>query len=208
VNDANYAVEKARVERLYDTWAVALGVRDDWTLNITYYRFALDARPVGDRKRPPECENSRYGRVMQIICQWEYMTADLEVNCLLTARLSDRQLTEYFLHELGHMFLSGLATLHAGPSGKIGHAWYMLEEHTATRLAFAMLWLADRVARDRLDGVYPDAEHETPAPTEAAEPREAEAPGEGDLCEREREPEGHRPGEESDVGQEGEITPA
>lgn len=154
MNDAAYEVEKERVERLYDTWAKAMGLHADWIINVTYFRTPLDVRPIGDRKRPPECENVKYGRVMQVYCQWEYMTADVEVSCPLTARLDDRQLTEYFLHELGHLFLSGLANLHAGPSGKIGHAWYMLEEHTATRLAFAFLWLADEVWKSGLAGIF------------------------------------------------------
>jgi len=199
MDDAAYEREKARVERLHATWAQTMGVSHVWTIHYTYYREPLDTRPHAERKRPPECEHLRYGRAMQITAQWEYQTADLEINCLLTERLTDAELTEYFLHELGHLYLSGLATVHGGRQERVDHAWYLLEEHTATSLAFAWKWLADGVWKDGLDGVYRHAEHPTPAEAQSSERAQDEAPGESDLRERGEQSESPRPRQESDA---------
>lgn len=203
MTDPEFDHEVARVERLHDTWCSAMGLRGDWHITVHYFRQPLDVRPVGDRLRPPECESVKYGRVMQILCQWEYQTADIEVNCLLAALLNDDDLTEYFLHELGHLLVSGLTTLHAGQSHKVSHAWYLLEEYTATRLAWAFKWLADKVWRDGLDGVYRHAEHPASTQAEQAESRQEEEPGEGDLRERGGQPEGRAPRQGSDAEREG-----
>lgn len=196
LTDAEVAHERDRIERLHATWAKALGVPHAWTIHTQYYREPLDARPHPDRQRPPECEHVRYGRAMQVTAQWEYQTADLEINCLLTARLTDEELTEYFLHELGHLYLAGLATVHGGRQEPVDHAWYLLEEHTATTLAFAFKWLAEGAWTDGLAGVLRHAEHRPPPEAGETERAADGAPGARDLRARGDEPESPTPGQE------------
>lgn len=124
MRDEDADAQRERVKAVYDRWGPPLGL--GWLRRIT---FEWHRGPIPDHE----------GAVMTCEPSWEYKEAALSVNLARASELDDEDLEWAVVHECMHVFLAGLI---AAYNRKVdGDAFRLIEEHTASSLAQAVMWL-------------------------------------------------------------------
>lgn len=124
MSDEAADAQKARVMELYARWGDPLGL--GWQRAVT---FEWHRGPIPD-----------YPRAAMACCvQWQYKSAAISVCLPKIADLNDDDLEWAVVHELIHVFLGGLVEAHDNRVD--ADAFRMIEEHTASTLAQAVMWL-------------------------------------------------------------------
>lgn len=111
------AQQKKRIEELAGKWLAPLHL-DKWDVKFV---LRYDAEEYLDDVKV----------AMSVHCQWQYMVAEVYVNLEEIIPLSDKELEEAFLHEMGHVFLN---EMREWSKKNVRH-----EERVATHLARAFL---------------------------------------------------------------------
>lgn len=125
MNDEQAEAQKARVMAVWDRWATPLGMGYQRKTSFTWCRGPIDEYPEA---------------TMTCYANWKYKEVDISVDLKRVANIEEDSEVEYaVLHEIMHVFLRGLVE---GHHEKVdGDAFRMIEEHTATNLAQALLWI-------------------------------------------------------------------
>jgi hypothetical protein len=124
VNDDQAEAQQARVMALYARWGRPLGL--GWWRQVTFAweRGAIPGYPEA---------------AMTCAVRWEYKSARITVDLTRVETLDDTDLEFAVVHELMHVYLGGLVEANRKEVDRA--AFRMVEEHTATSLAQAVLWL-------------------------------------------------------------------
>jgi len=129
MTDAEYAEQKARVERYTERWLGPLGLADNWHVQVCWHREKAeqekgDARPA----------------MMEAEVRWQYADATIHVYLPSVFEVEDDAVLEKIVvHEYQHILLNELRS-----TGKSMGAEYLAhEEHAATMLAMAFLRTAE-----------------------------------------------------------------
>lgn len=146
MTDAEYAEQKARVERLINWWGEELGIRACWKVDYQFIReHARDE---------PDC-------VMETTVRWQYAHATFCVYLPVVEEQDDEDLENAVVHEYMHLLLNEMRALRDKSDPLTSVLWEeerCREEHAATTLARAFIWVRDK-ARNEGSG--------TPGQTEA-----------------------------------------
>ena len=116
--------QRERVKAVFERWTGPLGLR--WQRRMTYewHRGPIPGHEQAAMTRTPS---------------WEYKEVALGVNLCRVSDLDDEDLEWAIVHELMHVFLAGLIGAY---NRKVDNdAFRMIEEHTASSLAHAVMWL-------------------------------------------------------------------
>lgn len=150
MDDATYEAQKARWMALSEKWKPGLGL-GAWEVTYHWRREPLDRRPFDERGDVPAtvCQTNE-GRPSHVWSQWAYMAGDVEVDLRLIEDMSDERLELLYLHEMGHLLLSGLRSQRESRKG-----FRIQEERMATELAHIFIGLNQAEAAD------PDAAEES-----------------------------------------------
>ena len=124
MNDAEAEIQKARVMAEYHRWSEPLGMGYQRHVEFSWHRG-----PIPDHSKA----------AMVCTARWQYKTATIDVELTRIERMSDGELEFCIVHEIMHVFMGGL--IEAFNAGVDGPAFRMIEEHTATTLAQAVMWL-------------------------------------------------------------------
>lgn len=124
MNDAEFEAQKARVMAVWERWARPLGMGWQRKLVLSWYRGAIPNHPDA---------------AMTCWTDWQYKDSKISVDLTRVGELDERDLEFAVVHELMHVFLGGLIDAHRRDVDR--DAFRMIEEHTATQLAQALLWL-------------------------------------------------------------------
>lgn len=116
--------QKARVMALYEKWGIPLGLGWQRRVSFSWYRGAIPDYPDA---------------AMTCAVQWQYKSATISVDLVKVADLDDHDLEWALVHEMCHVFLGGLITAHRERVDN--DAFRLIEEHTASTIAQAVLWL-------------------------------------------------------------------
>lgn len=123
MNDAEAEAQKARVEALYERWVTPLGLAY-WKWKLVWHRGAIEDHDAA---------------LFNISVSFEYHRVVLDV-CLPKAEAqSDDDLEWAFVHECAHVFTIPLKSAAAMRVDQ--DAMHMLEEHQASAIASAFVWL-------------------------------------------------------------------
>lgn len=131
MKDAEFEVQKARIQSLADKWLGPLGLLW-WTVHIEYCRdYALKVNGSYSE------ETTAKAHVM-----WEYVTATLAFNMRKVADLDDDELENVFVHECCHILIHEMrewCPTQNLPS-EASQAAMMHEERVVCMLTKAFLW--------------------------------------------------------------------
>ena len=125
MNDTEFEEQKLRVQALSEKWLGPLGLKW-WRIDFEYVR---DGAEMWD---PARDEIERGDSCAQARVRWEYGLATLKFNLPSVKEEDDDHLEHIFVHELMHIFLNEMR------EDGIIH-----EEHVATTLAKAFIWLRE-----------------------------------------------------------------
>lgn len=135
MNDEEYEAQKARVDKLAETWIKSIGL-GWWRIEIVHVRDSGNYSPDG--------EPSPDG-VACCKADWRYGHATVTFNLPRVAEKDDASLEWIFVHELMHIFLNELRA-YVGDSNKLvadRDDWLAHEERAASTLASGFIWLRD-----------------------------------------------------------------
>lgn len=132
MNDEAAEAQKARVMALYEKWGPPLGMGWQRQVSFSWYRGAI-----------PDYE----GAAMTCCAQWQYKQAKISVDLCKVIDEADEDLEFMLVHELMHVFLGGL--IEANRKQVDRDAFRMIEEHTASTLAQAVMWLRSHCEKAR-----------------------------------------------------------
>lgn len=127
MNDAEAAMQRARVEALHEQWVKPLGLAW-WYWKHVWHRGAIEGHE---------------GALFAITVRFEYHEVILNVCLPRVEKQNDRDLERYFCHELGHVFTIPLKDAAARQVDR--DAMHMLEEHQASAIGEALQWLRAHV---------------------------------------------------------------
>ena len=131
MNDEQATVQRARIEALHDRWVRPLGLA--WW----HWKLAWHRGPIEDHE----------AALFNICVRFEYREVVLDVCLPKVAEQSDDDLERYYCHEMGHVFTIPLKD---AASRRVDQdAMHMLEEHQASAIGAALLWLRDSLAKDQ-----------------------------------------------------------
>ena len=137
MNDAEFDVERARLQALTDRWKKPL-VLGWWKIDVAYAR---------EEYRPPDHKGTaKDDSVAHCSCDWRYCEALITWNMPKLPSLSDDELENAFLHECMHIFLHEMRWTADNSADSLDH-----EERVASTLTKAILWLRDSLTEDKAD---------------------------------------------------------
>lgn len=136
MTDAEYEAQKARVRALIERWVAPLGL-GWWQITFEFERdsgqFKVDGVPS---LKTVGCTGA----------DWRYLSATIGWNVSRLPEFDDDKLEAVFVHELMHIFLNEFRAL-IEDGEKLGtnlrDDWLAHEEHTATVLSKAFIWVRD-----------------------------------------------------------------
>ncbi|MFA6046656.1 MAG: hypothetical protein WC718_16850 [Phycisphaerales bacterium] len=128
MNDAEYAAQKARVQKLIDKWLLPLGLKY-WNVTVDFDRTEYVGRD--------DDEAANWKQVAKCAVRWQYFQAHMTWRLLVTKDASDEELERYFLHECMHVFLHEMRE----DDPELAH-----EERVASMLANAFWWVHTTMA--------------------------------------------------------------
>ena len=137
MTDAEFEVQKKRIEKLRKWWYGALGL--GWWL-ITY-QYVRDGFEV-DGERAPNTVASTHA-------DWRYLHATIQWNirALDSKEIGDEELEGIFVHEVMHIFVNefrdGSQQSERTERDALAH-----EERVCTQLAKAFLWTRDKALKE------------------------------------------------------------
>lgn len=135
MTDAEYAVQKARVQRLIDRWVKPLGL-GWWSWEYIFYRGPIPSEKTA---------------LFLISVRFEYGDATMSINAESVAEIDDEELERAWAHEMGHVFTLPLKD--AVGRDITGSQLAFLEEHQATAIGKSLQWLRAAVEPER--GAFP-----------------------------------------------------
>lgn len=112
-------------------WMTPLGLK--WWSHIEVELLRTPKTDNGPTAYAPKVVKDSWTTAMETVCDPYYLTARVSVYLPVTAPLSDDDLEITFLHELMHVMLS---PIHTKTTSKE-------EEHVATKLAQAFVWVRE-----------------------------------------------------------------
>ncbi len=124
MNDALADAQKARVLVVFERWGGPLGMGWQRKVSFRWYRGAVPDFPDA---------------AMVCDASWQYKEAVIQVDLVKVADLEDDSLEFSLVHEIMHVYLRGLIEAHHEKVDR--EAFRMIEEHTASSLAQAVMWL-------------------------------------------------------------------
>lgn len=125
MTDAEYEVQKARIQALSDKWLTPLGLRW-WRTEMAYYREGL----------PEDMKRERGTSVAATTkADWKYLDALISFDLMLTKDIDDEHLEWLFIHEMMHVLLHEMRWQEHENADNLDH-----EERVATMLAKAFVW--------------------------------------------------------------------
>jgi hypothetical protein len=145
VTDAEFEVQKERIEKLIDKWVTPLGLRW-WHIDFVYCMGL------------PNSDEKEAFTVFEVTSRWYYMESEIRVNMLRLPGIKDDNLEDAFVHELSHILVN--------ETRADGKDWLKHEERVCTALAKAFIWTRSAGQDDYLDDV--DRLHATMDMVEAA----------------------------------------
>ena len=144
MNDAEFFAQVARLLALAEQWVRPIGL-GWWRIDLTYDRTGED---FADAKQ--QSGNFYSTSLARCYADWRYGLATIVWNMPEVARKTNDELEHAFVHELMHCYLHELR----GDDDSDDHPDH--EEHAATSLEKAFIWIRDR-ARDGEWGKVDDA---------------------------------------------------
>lgn len=123
MNDEQAEAQKARVQALYDRWVRPLGL-SWWRWKLVWHRGAIQDHDSA---------------LFNVNVSFEYHRVTLDICLPLVDEQSDDDLEWAFVHECAHVFTIPLK--HAAAERVDSDAMHMLEEHQASAIASALVWL-------------------------------------------------------------------
>lgn len=132
MTDAEYAEQKARIQKLIDKWLEPLG--------LCWWRITFE----WDRTTHVEPEGNAAGSwctVAKCAVRWKYFQACMTWRLLNILHVSDEDLEHFFVHECMHIFLNEMRE----EDEDLGH-----EERVASMLTNAFLWVGEMMADKRV----------------------------------------------------------
>lgn len=132
MNDGEYEQQKERLRALAERWIKPLGL-GWWQIDLIYAR--------DDYELPAGSSSDRAHSLAHCSCDWRYADASITWNMPLVKEQSDEELQRYFVHELGHIFVSEMRWARDNDHDGLDH-----EERVVTTLAKAFLWLREIAA--------------------------------------------------------------
>lgn len=129
MNDEETAVQKARVEALYERWVKPLGLAW-WDWEIVWHRGDIPGQD---------------GAMFNIHVRFEYQDITLDVCLPKVEKESDKHLERAFCHEVGHVFTIPLKD--AASRNVDQDAMHFIEEHQASAIGSALQWLRASLAQ-------------------------------------------------------------
>lgn len=133
MDDAKYEAQRARIQVLADRWISAIGL-GWWRITNSYDRTGEDFADSTTRSG-----GFRTGTAARCFPEWRYGFATILWNMPEVAEMDDELLENTFVHELMHIYLHELRGDEEGDH--LDH-----EEHAATSLAKAFIWIRDAAA--------------------------------------------------------------
>ena len=130
MDDALAEAQQGRVMAIYGRWGRPLGLGYQRAITFSWYRGAI-----------PDYEQA----ALVVDVDWQYKSARIKVDLCKVVDLTDADLEWAVVHELCHVFLGGLVDAHRLKVDR--DAFRLIEEHTASTLAQAMLWLREHCTR-------------------------------------------------------------
>lgn len=130
MNDEQAAVQKARVEALYERWVKPVGLAW-WDWQLVWHRGAIHGQDDA---------------LFHIRVRFEYQDITLDVDLVKVEKASDARLERAFCHEIGHVFTIPLKD--AAARRVDGDAMDFLEEHQASAIGSALQWLRASLVKD------------------------------------------------------------
>jgi hypothetical protein len=144
MTDAEYAEQKARVERYTNGWGHILEM-GGWHVEVCWHR-EKDDENTDANLRPA---------MMKAESRWQY--ADLTVHVYLPSVIEvddDAKLEQIVVHEYMHAFLNEMRPMMDQTipvEEALGKEHLRHEEHTATMLAKAFIWVRDKAGNERAE---------------------------------------------------------
>lgn len=138
MDDAKYEAQRERVVTLADRWIRAIGL-GWWRITNSYDRTGEDFADSTVRSG-----GYRTGTAARCFPEWRYGFATIVWNMPEVAEMDDEQLENTFVHELMHLYLHELRGDEDGDH--LDH-----EEHAATSLAKAFIWIRDAAAEGSMN---------------------------------------------------------
>lgn len=132
MNDEQAEIQKARVMALHEKWVGPLGLAW-WHWDMRWYRGAIPSAPES---------------LFYITIRFEYLDVALSMNLAEVSECSDEDLERAFVHECGHLFTVPLKN--AADKRVDGDAMHMLEEHQASLIGKAFLWLRAHCEQEQI----------------------------------------------------------
>jgi hypothetical protein len=129
VTDDQAEVQKTRVTALYDAWVKPLGLAW-WDWELVWHRGDIEGQG---------------GAMFHICVRFEYQDITLDISLPRVEKESDKHLERAFCHELGHVFTIPLKD--AAGRGVDQDAMDFLEEHQASGIGSALVWLRDSLVK-------------------------------------------------------------
>lgn len=148
MDDAKYEAQRERIVMLAKRWISAIGL-GWWRITNSYDRTGEDFADSTTR-----AGGFRTGTAARCFPEWRYGFATIVWNMPEVAEMDDEVLENTFVHELMHIYLHELRG--DEESDHLDH-----EEHAATSLAKAFIWIRDAAAEGTMGpqtGVEPTPE--------------------------------------------------
>jgi hypothetical protein len=139
MNDAEVERQTARVRPLIDWWGEELGIRACWKVD---YKFIRECA-----KDDPDC-------IAETMVRWQYAHAVFSVYLPVVEEQDDEELENAIVHEYMHLLLNEMRALRDRSDPVTSALWdeeRCREEHAATTLARAFIWVRDKARNERVD---------------------------------------------------------
>lgn len=188
MNDAEFARQQRRVDRIANKWLKPLGLLW-WDLNITYQREPFD--------RTAEQAAENWWPLMRVVAVPEYTKAEITVSAMAIEGINNDALERAFVHECMHVIVREMRQWQDA-NDAIFH-----EERVVSHLTKVAFWILD--ARNMLDTPMTKARQERaeakrPTKDSPKVPRAVEEARRGQGQGRQRRPRVGEAHEEGEVG--------
>ena len=141
MNDEVYEAQKARLMAIMERWKKPLGL-GYWNIKVVYERDS------GEYARKADGGDATLESSMSCASDWRYAHATITANLNEVAKTDDAELEYQVIHEFMHIFLGEVrpARAEGGMQAALDEEHKGHEEHAATMLAKAFLWVRDLTA--------------------------------------------------------------
>lgn len=137
ISDAEYDEIQERVDRTVRAWTHRLGLRWWWI------KVVIDTDAASFEHSSDERDSAAFRTTtnMEVVSDWQRMTATIRVNAYAVLEVDDAELEEWIVHELCHVLVSEMRTpAWSEPTAQEIMAQMDHEERVVTMLTKAFGW--------------------------------------------------------------------